>query len=233
VFVVGATVSLSFGSVSWLTWHSLPFEAAFATQNELADTSRVGLFDDVFERVIADYVDAVSGKSLIENAINGMLAKLDSYSSYMDARALRDLNDKVEGKVGGIGVDAYLDAAYVRVIAAIDGTPASRAGIKAGDLIVAVDGESIRNWAQQRIVDRMRGPPQSTIVLSIQRNGVDDLLQFSLVREIIASEAVSHRLIAPDIGYIRLRFSNEHADEDLRAAVDRLGAQTSQEPGLR
>src|SRR6478609_3665338 len=103
-FVTGATVSLTFGSVSRLTWHSQPFRAAFATQNELADTSRsIGLFADVFERVIANYVDPVSGQSLIEIAINGMLAKLDPYSSYMDAQALRDLNDEVEGKIGGIG----------------------------------------------------------------------------------------------------------------------------------
>ena len=102
-FVAGATVSLCFGSVSRLDWHSLPFEPAVAAQNKIADTPPlVGLFHDALERVIADYVDPVSGESLIENAINGMLAKLDPYSSYMDARALRDLNDEVEGKVGGI-----------------------------------------------------------------------------------------------------------------------------------
>jgi carboxyl-terminal processing protease len=222
-FVAGATVSLSFGSVSRLAWHFLPFASAFATQNELAHTSRLlSLFDGVFERVMADYVDSVSGESLIENAINGMLGKLDPYSSYLDPQALHDLNDEVEGKVGGIGVDAYTDAAYARVITAIDGTPASRAGIKAGDLIVAVDGESIRNWLPQRIVHTMRGTPHSTVALSIQRDGVDHLLRFSLVREIIALEAVSQRLIAPDIGYIRLRFFNEHADEGLRAAVETL-----------
>jgi carboxyl-terminal processing protease len=228
-FVTGATVSLTFGSVSRLAWHSQPIRAAFATQNELADTSRsIGLFADVFERVIANYVDPVGGQSLIEIAINGMLAKLDPYSSYMDARALRDLNDEAEGRIGGIGVDAYSDAAYARVISAIDGTPASRAGIQAGDLIVAVDGESIRNWSPQRIIHRMRGPPHSTIVLSIQRDGVDHPLQVSVVREIITLEAVSHRLIAPDIGYIRLRFFNEHADEDLRAAVEMLKREAGQ-----
>src|SRR5690348_5699682 len=114
-FEAGVTVSLPFGSVSQLAWYSLPFEAEFASQNRLADASRlVNLFDDVFERVLADYVDVVSGKSLIENAINGMLAKLDPYSTYLGAQALHDLNDELEGKVGGIGVDAYADAAFVR-----------------------------------------------------------------------------------------------------------------------
>jgi carboxyl-terminal processing protease len=119
-------------------------------------------------------------------------------------------------------VDAYQDADHARVIAAIDGTPASRAGIKSGDLIVAVDGESIRNWSPQRIVHRMRGPPHSTIVLSIQRDGADHLLQVTLVRELITLQAVSHQLFSPDIGYIRLRFFDEHADKDLRAALEAL-----------
>ena len=199
--------------------------AAFADAAGNADTYRLlTLFGDVFERVRADYVDPVPDKQLVENSINGMLTGLDPHSNYMDAKAFRDMQVQTKGEFGGLGIEVTQESGWIKVISPIDDTPASRAGIKPGDLITAIDGKTVQGLALSDAVDRMRGPPNSKITLTLHRDGVDKPIDVSLLREIIKIQVVKDRLEPDDIGYVRLSQFTEQADASLRKAVQQLKA---------
>jgi carboxyl-terminal processing protease len=196
---------------------------AFADATGNADTYRLlTLFGDVFERVRADYVDQVPDKDLIENAINGMLTGLDPHSNYMDAKAFQDMQVQTKGEFGGLGIEVTQDNGWIKVISPIDDTPASRAGIKPGDLITAINGKTVQGLALNDAVDEMRGPPNSKITLTIHRDGVDKPLEVSMMREIIKIQVVKTRMEPDGIGYIRLSQFTEQADAGIRKAVQQL-----------
>ncbi len=182
------------------------FPAAWAQDSSHADTYRLlTLFGDVFERVRAEYVEPVNDKDLVENAINGMLTGLDPHSNYMNAKSFRDMQVQTRGEFGGLGIEVTQDNGYIKVISPIDDTPASRAGIKPGDLILALDGQSVQGLSLNDAVDKMRGPPNSKIKLTIKREDVDKPIEVSLTREVIkiqvakfASRRRRHRLYPPD-----------------------------------
>ena len=173
----------------------------------------------MFERVRAEYVDPVNDKDLVENAINGMLTGLDPHSSYMNAKAFRDMQVQTKGEFGGLGIEVTQDNGFIKVISPIDDTPASKAGIKAGDIITALDGKTVQGLSLQDAVDKMRGAPNSKITLTIKREGVDKPIEISMLREVIHIQVVKARMEPDDIGYVRLTQFTEQADAGLKEAV--------------
>jgi carboxyl-terminal processing protease len=196
-------------------------------QDAPADSTyqQLSLFGDIFERVKANYVVDPPSDKLIYNAVNGMLAGLDPHSSYMNEKQYADMQVETTGQFGGLGLEVTQASGLLKVITPIDDTPASRAGIKAGDIIVSIDGHSTDGLNLNDAVDKMRGAVGSQIKLTLKRSGIDTPVVVTLTREIIQIEAVKDRIIptaAGDIGYIRLASFSENADPDIRKAVSAL-----------
>ncbi len=205
-------------------FHLLP--VAWAQDTGHSETYRLlTLFGDVFDRVRAEYVEPVNDKDVIENAINGMLTGLDPHSNYMNAKTFRDMQVQTRGEFGGLGIEVTQDNGFIKVITPIDDTPASRAGVKSGDLILALDGQSVQGLSLNDAVDKMRGPPNSKIKLTIKRQGVDNPLDLSLTREVIRIQVVKSHMEGNDIGYIRLTSFNEQTDSGLRKAFAQIKAE--------
>jgi len=188
--------------------------------------SQLNLLGDVIERVRSDYVEPVDDEKMIESAINGMLASLDPHSSYMNAKMYRDMQVQTRGEFGGLGIQVTMDANtnLIKVISPIDGTPASRAGIKAGDYVTELDGESVVGMTLSDAVEKMRGPVNSAIKLTIARPGMDKPFDVSLTREIIQIKPVKFRA-EKDVGYIRISSFNEQTDKGLKEALTKLPQQ--------
>ena len=185
------------------------------------------VFGDVLQRVRADYVDPTDDRSLVENAINGMLTGLDPHSSYMNAKSFRDMQIQTKGEFGGLGIEVSEDKGVVKVVSPIDDTPAARAGIKAGDIITALDGKTMIGMSLNDAVDKMRGPPNSKIVLTIKRQNVDRPLEIALIRETIHIQVVKYRMEPHDIGYVRLSQFTEQAEIGVKQAVRNLKQQNN------
>jgi carboxyl-terminal processing protease len=227
-FAAGVVVtSLSGGSLArWAGGH-LGVASALAQDSGRSDTYRLlTLFGDVFERVRAEYVEPVNDRDLVENAINGMLTGLDPHSNYMNAKAFRDMQVQTRGEFGGLGIEVTQDNGFIKVISPIDDTPASRAGVKAGDLIVALDGKTVQGLTLNEAVDRMRGPPNSKIILTLRREGVEKPIELSMQREVIHIQVVKDHLEPGDIGYVRLTSFNEQTDSGLKNAIRQLKQQS-------
>ena len=218
-FVAGVAI----GPASGLIGRHFGFgfgRACAAQDGSRADTYRLlTLFGDVFERVRAEYVDPVNDKDLVENSINGMLTGLDPHSSYMNAKAFRDMQVQTKGEFGGLGIEVTQDNGFIKVISPIDDTPASKAGVKAGDIITALDGKTVQGLSLQDAVDKMRGAPNSKITLTIKREGVEKPIEVSMLREVIRIQVVKQRMEPDNIGYVRLSQFTEQADAGLKQAV--------------
>ena len=196
-----------------------PIAYARAQDGSRAETYRMlTLFGDVVERIRAEYVEPVNDRELIENAINGMLTGLDPHSSYMNAKSFRDMQVQTKGEFGGLGLEVQSENGIIKVVSPIDDTPAFRAGVKAGDLITMLDGQTVQGLTLNEAVDKMRGTPGSPIKLTIKREGINTPVEISMNREIIRIQVVKSRLEG-DIGYIRLSSFNEQTDPGLRKAV--------------
>jgi carboxyl-terminal processing protease len=215
-FLAGVAFGPSLGSLG----------RAFAQDSSHTDMYQMlKVFGDVMQRVRAEYVDPVDDKDLIENAINGMLTGLDPHSSYMNAKAFKDMQIQTKGEFGGLGIEVNEDKGIIKVVSPIDDTPAARAGIKPGDIITALDGKTLIGMTLNDAVDRMRGPPNSTIELTIKRQNVDKPIEMSLVRETIHIQVVKSRMEPNDVGYVRLSQFTEQADSGIRQAVKNLKRQ--------
>ena len=153
-----------------------------------------------------------------------MLTGLDPHSNYMNAKAFRDMQVQTRGEFGGLGIEVTQENGLIKVISPIDDTPASRAGIKPGDLILALDGKTVQGLSLNDAVDKMRGPPNSKIKLTIKREGVDQPFDVTLTREVIQIQVVKSHLEGGDIGYIRITSFNEQTDSGLRKAMQQLQA---------
>jgi carboxyl-terminal processing protease len=226
-FLAGAATLPAASLVGQHFGFNLGFPSAYAdTEDTHADTYRLlTLFGDVFERVRADYVDPVSDKVLIDNALNGMLTGLDPHSGYMDADQFRDMQVQTNGEFGGLGIEVSEDNGLIKVISPIDDTPAAKAGIKPGDIITALDGKTVLGLSLADAVQRMRGPPNTRIVLTIKRAGIDKPVEVPILREIIHIQVVKSHLEPDNIGYIRLSQFTEQADSGIKAAVSKLKQQ--------
>jgi len=189
------------------------------------------LFADVLARVRSDYVVDVNDGDLIENAINGMLQSLDPHSSYVGPDAFKELQISTSGEYGGLGMEVTTEDGFVKVIAPIDESPAKKAGIKAGDYITEIEGESIMGVSLTEAVDRMRGKAGEPITITIARQD-EESKEYTLVREIIKRQTVKYE-VKEGIGYIRIAQFNEKADQGLKKAITALKSEISGKiPGI-
>ncbi len=190
-----------------------------------ADTYRqLNLFGDVFERVRADYVEKPDDAKLIESAINGMLAGLDPHSSYMDPKSFRDMQIQTRGEFGGLGIEVTMEDGLIKVVAPIDETPAAKAGIMANDIITRLDEEQVQGLTLNQAVEKMRGPVNTKIKLTIMRKGQDKPIEVSITRDVIRVRSVRSRA-EDDVGYIRISQFNEQSTEGLKKAIVDLAGQ--------
>ena len=175
----------------------------------------------MLERIRRDYVEPVDEKTLIENAINGMLTALDPHSSYMNPKTYKDMQVQTKGEFGGLGIEVTMENGVIKVVSPIDDTPASKAGIQPGDLIFALDGEPVQGLTLQEAVEKMRGKVGTPIKISIRRAGKDPF-DVSLTRETIKVKSVRFRLEGGDIGYIRVTSFTEQSTSGVLDAVEKL-----------
>jgi carboxyl-terminal processing protease len=211
------------GAVSaTLLWHA--FDGASAANSDTY--KQLNLFGDVFDRVRADYVEVPEDETLIENAINGMLAGLDPHSSYMNAKRFQEMQVQTRGEFGGLGIEVTMENGIVKVISPIDDTPAHRAGILANDLIVEIDGQQVQGLTLEQAVDKMRGKVNTPITLTIVREGKPEPFEVRLIRDLIRLKAVKFELEGTDIGYIRISSFSEQTQEGLDAALAEIKTKT-------
>ena len=215
--LVGALMGATAMSVVYSV--TKPAEAAGATTYR-----ELSIFGDVFERVRAQYVTPPKEDQLIENAINGMLTSLDPHSSYMNARDAEDMRTQTRGEFGGLGIEVTMEEDLVKVITPIDDTPASRAGVLAGDLISKIDGQDVRGLKLEEAVEKMRGKVNTPIKLTILRKGADKPIELTIMRDIIAVKAVKSR-VENDVGYLRVISFTEKTYDDLSAAIEKIKAE--------
>ena len=218
LLIVGAL----FGALATAAAMQPQFFAGAEANAAATDTYReLNLFGDVFERVRADYVDVPDDHQLIESAIDGMLSGLDPHSSYMNPKDFQDMQVQTSGKFGGLGIEVTQQDATIKVVSPIDGTPASKAGILANDEIVGIDGENVQGMSLNDAVDKMRGPIDTAITLTIKRPDVDKPFDVKLVRAEITIQAVRSRAEG-NVAYIRISSFSEQTYDGLKSAIDQL-----------
>src|SRR5215510_5223558 len=183
--------------------------------------NKLGLFGEVLERVRSDYVEKPDDDKLIEAAINGMLMALDPHSSYLNPNQFRDMQVQTEGEFGGLGLEVTMENGLIKVVSPIEDTPAARAGLQSGDLIIALDKEQIQGLTLQDAVDKMRGPVHAPITLTIVRKGVNDPFEVKMIRDVIHIKPVKYNT-EDDVGYIHITSFNEQTTVDLQKAIEDL-----------
>lgn len=205
---------------------SLVYGAPGSTANAAGSETykQLAIFGDIFERVRANYVTPPDDKSLVENAINGMLSSLDPHSSYMNAEEAQDMRVQTKGEFGGLGIEVTMENDLVKVITPIDDTPAAKAGVLAGDYIAKIDGEEVRGLTLNDAVEKMRGLVNTPIKLTILRQGADKPIELTVVRDIIKVKAVKFR-VENDIGYMKITSFTEKTYDDLENAIDTIKKQ--------
>jgi carboxyl-terminal processing protease len=196
-------------------------------QDKAADEGKLPLdelrtFADVFNQIRQSYVEEVDDKTLLENAIRGMLSGLDPHSSYLDEKSFDDLQMNTTGEFGGLGLEVGVENGFIKVISPLDGTPAQRAGIEAGDLIIKIDGKPIKGMGLNEAVDAMRGPRGSEIELTIVREGKPQPFDIKLKRDIIKVQSVRSRTLEAGFGYIRIAQFQADTGPEFRKAVMNL-----------
>tara|TARA_R110000772_G_scaffold58976_1_gene133624 strand:- start:4768 stop:6132 length:1365 start_codon:yes stop_codon:yes gene_type:complete len=181
-------------------------------------------FADVFNQIRLSYVEEVDDKTLLENAIRGMLSGLDPHSDYLDASSFEDLQNHTTGEFGGLGIEVGMENGFIKVVTPIDDTPAERAGIQPGDLIIQIDNKPIKGMNLQEAVTLMRGPAGSKIVLTILRNGVNAPFDVKLKRDVITVASVRGEMLQPGYGYIRISQFQSRTGQDLKKQLATLKA---------
>ena len=179
-------------------------------------------FTEVFAKIKNDYVESVDDRNLLENAIRGMLEGLDPHSTYLDKDSYKELQEGTTGEFGGLGIEVGMEDGFVKVISPIDDTPADRAGIKAGDLIIRLDDKAVKGMMLNDAVKLMRGKPGSDITLTVVREGVEKPLEITITRDIITVKSVRGETLEPGYAYIRVSNFQSHTAEDLRKSLETL-----------
>lgn len=180
------------------------------------------VFADVFGKIKSEYVESVEDKSLLRNAISGMLSGLDPHSTYLDAESFKEVRIGTEGRFGGLGIEVTTDGGFLKVVAPIDDTPASEAGIEAGDIITQIDGKTMKDLPLGEAVKLMRGEPGSEIVVTVVREGEDKPLDFTMNRAVIKVTSVKSRFLDDGYGYVRITQFQSGTTDSLRKALNRL-----------
>ena len=183
---------------------------------------KIDLFGEVLEKINKEYVDEINQSESMDSAINGLLQSLDPYSAYMSPEIFNEMQTETSGEFGGLGIEVSMESGVVKVISPIDDTPASRAGIKAGDYIIKIDNIQVQGKSLSEAVDLMRGPVGSSINLTIRRIGQKKALTFNIEREIIQIRSVKSELLKKNIGYIRLTSFNENSDEQIKKKIKKF-----------
>jgi carboxyl-terminal processing protease len=201
--------------------HSL-FVSNYLSANENDIYKKIDLFGEVLEKINEEYVDEINQSDSMDSAINGLLQSLDPYSAYMSPEIFNEMQTETSGEFGGLGIEVGMEAGVVKVISPIDDTPASRAGLKAGDYIVKIEDTQVQGKSLSEAVDLMRGPVGSSIELTVRRRGEKKALTFNITREIIKIQSVKADLLENDIGYIRLTSFNENSGEQIENKIEEL-----------
>ena len=210
-----------------------PAGAAPPTQTGNADTFKaLNLFAEGFDRVRSDYFEPVKDDELVENALSGLLTALDPHSSYLNAKAYKDMQVDTHGEFGGLGLEVVQDQGLVKVISPIDDTPSAKAGIKAGDYIVALDGDPIVNLSLNEAVEKMRGAPGTTIKITLRREGEPKPIDLTLTRAIIKVASVRGHLERDNIAYLRISSFKEQTSTELEDTFKKLKTQAGKLTGV-
>ena len=193
---------------------------SFSSENDIY--KKIDLFGEVLEKINKEYVDEIDQSKSMDSAINGLLQSLDPYSAYMSPKIFNEMQTETSGEFGGLGIEVSMESGVVKVISPIDDTPASRAGIKAGDYIVKIKDTQVQGKTLSEAVDLMRGPVGSSIELTVRRRGVKKALTFNIIREVIEIQSVKTDLLENNIGYIRLTSFNENSGEQIEDKIKDL-----------
>lgn len=208
---IGAALTLNFSAVAEREPQPLPVEDLRA-------------FAEIFGKIKSDYVEPVEDKKLITEAINGMLAGLDPHSAYLDPEAFKEMQVGTQGEFGGLGIEVGMEDGFVKVVSPIEDTPAFKAGLKSGDLIIKLDDTPVKGLTLNDAVKRMRGKPGTDIVLTIIRKGETKPIVTTLTRAVIKIKSVKHKLVEPGYGYVRITQFQERTGDGLAAALKDLEA---------
>ena len=194
----------------------LNFNSSYSSNSEKF-YEKIDLFSEVLDKIQSEYVDEIDQAEAMDSAINGVLQSLDPYSAYMSPELFKDMQTDTKGEFGGLGIEVGMELGVIKVIAPIDGTPASKAGIKAGDYIVEIDKEQVQGKTLMEAVKLMRGPVGTEIVLTIRRKGKKKSLEFKIKREIIEIKSVDAKIIEDKekVAYLKLKSFNENSDKQL------------------
>ncbi|MEF3076502.1 MULTISPECIES: S41 family peptidase [unclassified Methylobacter] len=193
--------------------------AEVATDTEALPFEDLRTFTEIFGRIKRDYVEPVSDKKLLEDAIRGMLSGLDPHSAYLIAEEYQELKEGTTGQFGGLGIEVTMENGFVKVVSPIDDTPAQRAGIKTGDLIVRLDDQPVKGMSLNDAVKIMRGEPGSKILLTVVREGEEAPLKITITRDIIKVKSVKSRMLEKDYGYVRISSFQSRTGESLKEAI--------------
>ncbi len=183
---------------------------------------KIDLFGEVLEKINKEYVDEINQSENMDSAINGLLQSLDPYSAYMSPEIFQEMQTETSGEFGGLGIEVGMEAGVVKVISPIDDTPASKAGLKAGDYIVKINNIQVQGKSLTEAVDLMRGPVGSGIELTVRRRGVKKAITFNIIREIIEIQSVKTDLLDNNIGYIRLTSFNDNSSQQIKKHITKL-----------
>ena len=209
-----------------IKYYSIIFLSFFylnsANSSEVDIYKKIDLFGEVLEKINREYIDEINQSESMDSAINGLLQSLDPYSSYMSPEILEEMQTETSGEFGGLGIEVGMEAGVVKVISPIDDTPASKAGLKAGDYIVKINDTQVQGKSLSEAVDLMRGPVGSSIELTVRRRGEKKALTFNITREIIEIQSVKSELLEENIGYIRLTSFNENSSDQIEKQIKKL-----------
>ncbi|MBM3368045.1 MAG: S41 family peptidase [Betaproteobacteria bacterium] len=209
--LIGVAISLNYSAIAQRDGAKLPLPI-----------EELRAFTEVFGRIKSDYVEPVEDRKLITEAINGMLTGLDPHSAYLDQEAFKEMQVGTQGEFGGLGIEVGMEDGFVRVVSPIDDSPAARAGIKAGDLIIRLDETAVKGMTLSDAVKRMRGKPNTPITLTIVRKGEPKPIVVTLTRAVIKIQSVRSRLIEPGYAYVRVSQFQEHTGENMARALERM-----------
>ena len=183
---------------------------------------KIDLFAEVLEKIQNEYVEEVDQDKIMDSAINGALQSLDPFSAYMNPKVFEESQSETSGEFGGLGIEVSMEAGVVKVIAPIDDTPASKAGIKAGDYIVKINGEQVQGKTLMEAVNLMRGPEGTSIEITVRRKGLRKAKIFKITREIIEIKSVISKIVDNKVGYLRLRAFNENSSSQLKKEISKI-----------
>ncbi len=195
-------------------------QKVFSSENEIY--KKIDVFGEVLEKINKEYVDEINQSDSMDSAINGLLQSLDPYSGYMSPEIFNEMQTETSGEFGGLGIEVTMESGVVKVITPIDDTPASKAGIKAGDYIVKINNTQVQGKSLSEAVDLMRGPVGSAIELTIRRRGEKKAITFNVTREIIQIKSVKADLLEKNIGYIRLTSFNENSARQIKKEINKF-----------